>query len=178
MKKLLSQNFCDKKGAVKFCNFHTVAYISQSSQCGNYRNFVKATVLPKNLLKRWFHEIFFRWEREGNFRFSTLCKTVDITYNLRKSSDSEIFILCKRTTLHIAHYNNSGILLPPFQFSLSDQVVSWFHKKIVLKRDMHISLPFTVSIFSQINLKLFSKNSQFDEIFCDKTMALEFFIRL
>ena len=42
-----------------------------SAQCGNFRNslsrifgkkFVKATVLLKKLLKRWFDEIFFQWE--------------------------------------------------------------------------------------------------------------------
>ena len=47
--------------------------------CGNYgnslsgifgKNFVKVTVLLNKLLKSWFDEIFFRWERIS--RFSTL----------------------------------------------------------------------------------------------------------
>ena len=50
--------------------------------CGNYgnsfsrifdKNFVKATVLLNKLLKSWFHEIFFRWERISEI--STLCTT-------------------------------------------------------------------------------------------------------
>ena len=55
-----------------------------SAQCGNCRNslshsfdktFVKSTVLLKKLLKSWFDEIFFQWERISHF--STLC--VEIT---------------------------------------------------------------------------------------------------
>ena len=50
------------------------------THCGNYRNslsrlfnknFVKATILLKKILKSWFHGIFFQWERIS--RFSTLC---------------------------------------------------------------------------------------------------------
>ena len=36
-----------------------------------HKNFVKATVLLKKLLKSWFDEIFLRWE--WIFHFSTLC---------------------------------------------------------------------------------------------------------
>ena len=50
-----------------------------TAQCENYgnslsrifdKNFVKATFLLKELVKSWFHKIFFRWERFS--RFSTL----------------------------------------------------------------------------------------------------------
>jgi len=50
------------------------------AQCGNcrnslshffHKNFVKAMVLLKKLLKSWYDEIFFQWERIS--RFSTLC---------------------------------------------------------------------------------------------------------
>ena len=74
-------NFFRKSGAyTKFCqNFWE--RILHSAQCGNYgnslsrifgKNFVKVTVLlNKLLIKSWFDEIFFRWERIS--RFSTLC---------------------------------------------------------------------------------------------------------
>ena len=50
---------------------------AQCGKCGNSlsrffgKNFVKVTVLLKKLLKSWFHENFFQWERIS--RFSTLC---------------------------------------------------------------------------------------------------------
>ena len=65
VKPLLWRNFCEK----------IVAW----AQCGNYgnslsrifgKNFVKVTVLLNKLVKSWFDEIFFWWERI--FRFSTL----------------------------------------------------------------------------------------------------------
>ena len=48
----------------------------RDTQCGNNinslsynfdKNFVKATFLLKKLLKSWFHEIFFQWERKSCF---------------------------------------------------------------------------------------------------------------
>ena len=76
VKTLLSRKFCQKSVRLNFYNFHTV----NSAQCGNYgnslsrifgKNFVKVKILLNKLLKSWFDEIFFRWERIS--RFSTLC---------------------------------------------------------------------------------------------------------
>ena len=62
-----------------FSSFHVI-YVAFNAQCGNYgnflshifdKNFVKATVLLNKLLKSWFHEIFFQWERIS--QISTLC---------------------------------------------------------------------------------------------------------
>ena len=67
-KELISRNI--------FWFFHTAETVSQ---CGNYgnslshifvKNFVKVTVLLNKLLKSWFDEIIFRWERIS--LFSTL----------------------------------------------------------------------------------------------------------
>ena len=60
-KKLISRNFCNKAVAAKFRNFHTVSRKLHFS--------VKSAFLPKKLLKSWFHELFFRWERNV-YRFS------------------------------------------------------------------------------------------------------------
>ena len=68
---LISRNFAKKVG-------HKAIWVSEP-QCGNYgnslsrifgKNFVKVTILLNKLLKSWFDEIFFRWERIS--RFSTL----------------------------------------------------------------------------------------------------------
>ena len=59
-------------------NFREINSV-ETPQCGNYgnslsricgKNFVKLTVLLNNLLKSWFDEIFFCWERIS--RFSTV----------------------------------------------------------------------------------------------------------
>ena len=53
----------------KFSFFHTVNYGNSLSRTFG-KNSVKVTVLLNKLLKRWFDEIFFGWERIS--RFSTL----------------------------------------------------------------------------------------------------------
>ena len=64
------KNECEKSGF--FCLFY--------AQCGNYgnflscifgKNFVKVTILLNKLLKNWFDEIYFWWEKISYF--STLC---------------------------------------------------------------------------------------------------------
>ena len=63
-----------------FSNFFSKNVTLHCACCGNYgnllslifdKNFVKATILLKKLLKNWFHGKQFRWERIS--RFSTLC---------------------------------------------------------------------------------------------------------
>ena len=91
---LLSRNFCQISVTVNFRNFHTVSEF-QCAQCGNYgnslshyfgKNFVKVTYLLKKILKSWFDEIFFQWERIS--RFSTLwwCGNFWNLLSLRKNS--------------------------------------------------------------------------------------------
>ena len=62
-------------------NFFQKSVRAQCGNCGNSlshfsdKNFVKVTFLVKKLLKSWFHEIFFRWERISVI--STLWSVVD-----------------------------------------------------------------------------------------------------
>ena len=79
VKKLVWRNFC-KKIVGENLQIST-------SRCGNYgnslsrifgKNFVKATVLLKRLLKSWFDKIFLWWERIS--RFSTLCTLCSHTF--------------------------------------------------------------------------------------------------
>ena len=76
-------NFLQSKKIQCIQQFHEIFVklkITYRTQCGNCRyslshffgkNFVKATVLLKKLLNRWFDEIFFS---ERISRFSTLCR--------------------------------------------------------------------------------------------------------
>ena len=70
------EKFVKNTSAITIFTEHTVT-------CGNYgnslsyffdKNFVKPTDLLKKLLKSWFHEMFFRWERISEI--STLCDTL------------------------------------------------------------------------------------------------------
>ena len=68
----------------------------EKSQCGNYgnslsrifgKNFVKVTVLLNKVLKSWFDEIFYKWERIS--RFSTLWKYYKLqSLSLQKNQPS------------------------------------------------------------------------------------------
>ena len=66
-KKLISRNFRDKTVAATFTTFFD-------------KSFVKPTVLLNKLLKCWFHEIFFRWERIS--KISTVCIYVWVARSL------------------------------------------------------------------------------------------------
>ena len=64
-KTFVSRNFCQKRVGAQCGNFaNFLSYIFD-------KNFVKAPFLLKKLLKSWFHEIFFQWEKIQHF--STLC---------------------------------------------------------------------------------------------------------
>ena len=90
-------------------NFHfplcTVLEITEIISHFFGRKFVKATFSWKKLLKNWFHEIFFRWERIS--RFSTLwsvhCDEAEIylseTFHLPNSAHMDItkVLYCSET---------------------------------------------------------------------------------
>ena len=76
-------------------------FSGSNTECGNYgnslsrifgKNFVKATVLLNMLLKSWFDEIFFWWERIS--RFSTLCailiKGENLSYHILANVPSNL----------------------------------------------------------------------------------------
>ena len=74
-------DFTENSNGRKILKFpHCVNSRVAYTQCGNFgnslshffdKNFVKATVLLNKLLKSWFHETFFQWERIS--QISTLC---------------------------------------------------------------------------------------------------------
>ena len=85
-----------------------------TTQCGNYgnslscifgKNFEKATVLLNKLLKSWFDEIIFWWERSS--AFSTLCgilRRVDFT----KYSVKVTFSFYHTHTITVSQCRNYG----------------------------------------------------------------------
>ena len=59
------------------CTFYNILFCTVWKLRKFDKNFVNAFFMLKKLLKSWFHEIFFRWERISCF--STLCSATPLS---------------------------------------------------------------------------------------------------
>ena len=116
------------------------------SHCGNYgnslsrfygKNFVKITFLLNKLLKNWFHEIFFRWERI--FRFSTLCwSRSHSNFYLECDSASKMQILRTFDLVNTTNFVISTLLLSQSRFHVKS---IWYENGLDVSRKIHLTWP-------------------------------------
>ena len=97
------------------------------------KNFVNVTVLLNEILKNWFEEIFFRWERISWFLHCALWGTVwtYILYSLQKIREINSKLHCKLFSRNIFHNKKitwkqfTGLLISRKKMSNGSDLPSW-----------------------------------------------------
>ena len=90
VKPLLSRNFCQNRVRVNFRNFHIVTQLHFYG-----KNFVKAVVILKKLLKSWFDGKWFWWEKSSSHTVLKNCKNLSLAHFFDKNFVNVTFLLQK-----------------------------------------------------------------------------------